>query len=67
MRFMGVTSALSEGGRVELLFKFAGCHETDECLVMVSVDRASEATLVADLPRALRSAVERHRSSNIDE
>lgn len=52
-----------EAERVELLVRVAGCHPPDECLLMLNVGRATETTLAAELPRAMRSALDRHRAA----
>jgi hypothetical protein len=63
LRVVGVASQSPDGERVELLVRVAGCHPPDECLLMLNVGRATEATLAAELPRAMRTALDRHRST----
>jgi hypothetical protein len=67
LRVLGVASQSGDGDRAELLVRVAGCHDRDECLVMVNVARATEATLEAELPRALRAAFEQHHSDRSSE
>ena len=66
LRVVGVASQSPDGERVELLVRMAGCHPPDECLLMLNVGRATETTLAAELPRAMRSALDRHRAAASD-
>jgi hypothetical protein len=66
LRVVGVASQSPDGERVELLVRVAGCHPPDECLLMLNVGRATETTLAAELPRAMRSALDRHRVAAAD-
>jgi hypothetical protein len=61
LHVVGVASQSPDGDRVELLVRVGGCHPPDECLLMVNVGRATEATLAAELPRAIRAALDGHR------
>ena len=63
---VGVASQSPDGERVDLLVRVAGCHPPDECLLMLNVGRATETTLAAELPRAMRLALDRHRAAAAD-